>query len=168
VFREHGYDGASLSLISQATGLGKGSLYHFFPGGKEEMAGAVLHDIDAWFRKRVFLPLHTAADPQAGIALMMEAVETYFQSGQRICLVGAFALGDACDRFADPVRGYFAEWTGALADALMRAGHQPSEAAGLAEETVSAIQGALVLARALGDSDVFSRALGRVQMRLAA
>jgi AcrR family transcriptional regulator len=38
VFREHGYEDASLSLLSQATGLGKGSLYHFFPGGKEEMA----------------------------------------------------------------------------------------------------------------------------------
>ena len=34
VFREHGYEGASLSLISKATGLGKGSLYHFFPGVK--------------------------------------------------------------------------------------------------------------------------------------
>ncbi|TGQ06111.1 helix-turn-helix domain-containing protein, partial [Mesorhizobium sp. M00.F.Ca.ET.217.01.1.1] len=40
VFREHGYEGASLALIGAATGLGKGSLYHFFPGGKEEMARA--------------------------------------------------------------------------------------------------------------------------------
>ena len=45
VFREHGFEGASLSLISERTGLGKGSLYHFFPGGKEEMAAAVLDDI---------------------------------------------------------------------------------------------------------------------------
>ena len=51
VFREHGYEGASLSLISKATGLGKGSLYHFFPGGKEEMADAVLSEIDGWFEK---------------------------------------------------------------------------------------------------------------------
>jgi hypothetical protein len=28
VFREHGFAGASLALISPATGLGKGSLYH--------------------------------------------------------------------------------------------------------------------------------------------
>jgi len=167
VFREHGYDGASLSLISQATGLGRGSLYHFFPGGKEEMADAVLHDIDAWFRARVFKPLRTATDPHEGIALMMEAVEMYFRSGQRICLVGAFALGDARDRFADQVRDYFAAWTDALADALRRAGHHPPEATGLAEETVGAIQGALVLARALGDSGAFSRALARVRTRLA-
>ena len=41
VFRTHGYEGASLALISRHTGLGKGSLYHFFPGGKEEMAAEV-------------------------------------------------------------------------------------------------------------------------------
>jgi AcrR family transcriptional regulator len=57
VFRERGFDGASLSAISQATGLGKGSLYHHFPDGKEEMALAVLEDIDAWFEREVFSPL---------------------------------------------------------------------------------------------------------------
>jgi TetR/AcrR family transcriptional repressor of lmrAB and yxaGH operons len=46
VFREHGYEGASLALLGDATGLGKGSLYHFFPNGKEEMAAAVLDAID--------------------------------------------------------------------------------------------------------------------------
>jgi len=38
VFRTHGFEGASLSLISKATGLQRASLYHRFPGGKEEMA----------------------------------------------------------------------------------------------------------------------------------
>src|ERR1700720_3544465 len=42
VFRAHGYEGATLALISDATGLGKGSLYNFFPGGKEQMAMEVL------------------------------------------------------------------------------------------------------------------------------
>ena len=45
VFRAHGYEGATLSVITEATGLGKGSLYHFFPGGKEELAAAVLADL---------------------------------------------------------------------------------------------------------------------------
>ena len=50
VFREHGFEGASLSVIGKRTGLGKGSLYHFFPGGKEEMAAAVLTEIDGRFQ----------------------------------------------------------------------------------------------------------------------
>ena len=43
VFRIYGYEGASLSRIAEATGLQRASLYHRFPGGKEEMAEAVLN-----------------------------------------------------------------------------------------------------------------------------
>ena len=46
VFRTHGYEGASLARLGAGTGLGKGSMYNFFPGGKEEMAQAVLTHID--------------------------------------------------------------------------------------------------------------------------
>ncbi|WP_367608525.1 TetR/AcrR family transcriptional regulator [Teichococcus wenyumeiae] len=45
-FREPGFEGASLSILSKATGLREGSLYNFFPGGKEEMMEAVVADID--------------------------------------------------------------------------------------------------------------------------
>lgn len=64
IFREHGYDGTSLSLITEKTGLGKGSLYHFFPGGKEEMAEAVLGDISAWFRTHIFDVLRGTTDAE--------------------------------------------------------------------------------------------------------
>jgi AcrR family transcriptional regulator len=46
IFRELGFEGATLSRITERTGIGKGSLYHFFPGGKEEMAAAVLAEVD--------------------------------------------------------------------------------------------------------------------------
>ena len=52
-FRRKGYDGASLADLSAATGLGRSSLYHYFPGGKEEMARAVLDRADAWPRGAV-------------------------------------------------------------------------------------------------------------------
>ena len=46
VFRQHGYEGASLSLIADATGLGRSSIYHHFPGGKDEMVEAVFDNLD--------------------------------------------------------------------------------------------------------------------------
>jgi AcrR family transcriptional regulator len=42
VVRREGYDGASLAELSKATGLGKSSLYHHFPDGKNDMVAAVL------------------------------------------------------------------------------------------------------------------------------
>ena len=165
VFREFGYEGASLSRITGRTGLGKGSLYHFFPGGKEEMARAVLDDVDAWFERHVFAPLRDEA-PEAAIEGMWEAVTAYFRSGARICLVGAFALDGTRDRFAHAVSGYFARWIAALGGALVRRGWAAAEAHSRAEETVLGIQGALVLARATGDQAVFVRAVDRLRARL--
>ena len=167
VFREHGYEGASLSLISQATGLGKGSLYHFFPGGKEEMAQAVLAEIDGWFAAQVFRPLREADDPAAAVAAMFRTVAEYFRSGRRVCLVGALSLSDARDRFGERLRAYFAEWVVALSQALVRAGHPPETADALAEEVVGGIQGALVLARALDRTEVFERILAGLRDRCA-
>ncbi|HEV8390414.1 MAG TPA: TetR/AcrR family transcriptional regulator [Dongiaceae bacterium] len=166
VFREHGFEGASLSAIGERTGLGKGSLYHFFPGGKEEMAAAVLAEIDTWFAAHIFKPLREDADAARAIAQMFDAVERYFESGRRICLVGALALNDARDRFGPRVSGYFAAWTAALEDALIRAGHGHKKARGRAEEAVATIQGGLVLARAMNDSTLFQRILTRLKKRL--
>jgi TetR/AcrR family transcriptional repressor of lmrAB and yxaGH operons len=168
VFREHGYEGASLSLIGAATGLGKGSLYHFFPGGKEEMAASVIAHIDGWFEANVFAPLRDAREPRAGIDHMLQATDHYFRSGHRVCLIGAFALDEGRDLFAKEIKSYFSRWVAHLAEALKRIGHDQAQAAELAEETVAAIQGALTLARAFDDTAVFSRALQRARARLGA
>lgn len=167
VFREHGYDGASLATITERTGLGKGSVYHFFPGGKEEMATAVLAEIDAWFEREVFAPLRDGEAPEVAIAGMFRSVDAYFRSGRRVCLVGSFALGDTRDRFGRAVRAYFDTWRSTLATALHRRGHRPAAARALAEDVVAGIQGALVLARAVDDPAVFTRSLARLEARLA-
>lgn len=161
-FREYGFEGASLSRLSAATGLGRGSLYNFFPGGKEEMAAAVLADVDEWFTTSVFRPLLAASsgDPSA-VGEMFEAVAGYFKSGRRVCLQGAFALGRERDRFAATIRGYFERWITSLAAALRAGGAPEAEARAAALETVVAIQGAIVLSRALDEPEIFTRTLER-------
>ncbi len=166
VFRTYGFEGASLSVITRKTGLGKGSLYHFFPGGKEEMAEAVLAEIRRWFEEEIFRPLREAPDAQAALAQMFAASNRYFRSGRRVCLVGAFALGQERERFGQEIQGYFATWIADLANCLQRAGHTRPAAEALAEDTVSGIQGALVLSRSLDEPALFLRALDRIQNRL--
>lgn len=165
-FRAHGFEGASLSIISKATGLGKGSLYNFFPGGKEEMMAAVLGDIDQWFDRAIFTPLEQASDPAMAIATMMRDVEAYFHSGGRVCLIGWIGLGTARDPFARQVKGYFARWISALAQCLEAAHVPPSAARQLAEEAVAGIQGAIILARALADGGAFTRLVHHHRARL--
>lgn len=166
VFREYGYEGATITRITKATGLGKGSLYHLFPGGKEEMVAAVLDEIDSWFDSHVFSVLRSPAPPRDGISAMFKAVVAYFRSGRRVCLVGVLALGDTRDVFACAVRNYFTRWVAALADALVRSGWDTTAATALAEEIVAGIQGAIVLTRALDDPTVFTRTIARLRARL--
>ncbi|WP_412760056.1 TetR/AcrR family transcriptional regulator [Methylobacterium guangdongense] len=167
VFRAHGYEGTSLALISRATGLGKGSLYHLFPGGKAEMATLVLEEIDGWFETNLYAPLREAKHPAEAVSDMFDAVEVYFRSGRRVCLVGVVALGSERDRFGAAVRSYFARWVAALAGALERSGRNAAASNALAEEIVAQIQGAIVLARALDDPAVFSRAMTALRARAA-
>ena len=166
IFREYGFEGASLSLIGKQTGLGKGSLYHFFPGGKEQMATEVLGEIDGWFEERVYRPLRENNDPAQAMRNMCVSVRDYFHSGRRVCLIGAFALDHVRDRFAAPIRDYFAIWHQSLAAALARSGQNAKLASDIAEDAILSIQGALVLARALDDIQVFDRAMTRIETRL--
>lgn len=165
-FREHGFEGATLATLSKATGLGKGSLYNFFPGGKEEMMDAVLENIDGWFANAIFAPLEQALNPAAAITAMFDDVTAYFHSGRRVCVVGSLGLNSAGDAFALKVKGYFARWIAALARCLEAGRVPPALAASLAEEAVSGIQGAIVLARALDDEASFQRIVQRLRSSL--
>jgi len=166
VFRELGYEGASMSKITGRTGLSKGSLYHFFPGGKEDMAAAVLAHIDAWFVSNVFEPLERD-EPRTAINEMWHQVDAYFRSGQRICLVGAFALDETRDRFTALIGQYFKRWVDALSEALIRAGVTMEKASTLSEEAVGGIQGGLILARATSDEAIFERTISGLAARIA-
>lgn len=165
-FREHGFEGATLASLSKATGLGKGSLYNFFPGGKEEMMEAVLENIDGWFANAIFSPLEHVVDPAAAITAMFDDVTTYFRSGRRVCVVGSLGLNSAGEAFSVQVKEYFARWISALAHCLEVGRVPPALALDLAEEAVSGIQGAIVLARALGDDTSFQRIVRRLQSTL--
>lgn len=165
-FREYGYDGASLAVLVEATGLGKGSLYNFFPGGKAEMMAAVLDDIDRWFVETIFRPLEQGADPVQAIEAMLDAVSTYFLSGKRVCVVGSLGLNASGEHFASRVRQYFARWIAALASCLEQGGVAPALATDLAHEAVSGIQGAIVLTRALGEEATFRRIIERLKYLL--
>ena len=165
LFREQGFAGTSLSEITKRTGLGKGSLYHLFPDGKEEMARVVLEDVAGWFETNVFMPLRGGEDPAAGIDTMFRAVIDFFHSGRRVCLVGTFALDDTRERFAAEVQSYFAAWIRVLAAALKRNGFDSRTARETAEDVVAGIQGALVLARSQDEPAMFMRAMKRLQAR---
>jgi TetR/AcrR family transcriptional regulator, lmrAB and yxaGH operons repressor len=163
LFREHGYHGTSYAQIIKASGLGKGSLYHYFPGGKEDIAKAVLKQIDCWFEENIFAPLNTDNDPEKVLEKMFVTVDLYFASGQRICLLGSFALYDAKETFSSEIKSYFQRWIKALSTYLQKQGLSEQESRNLAYYTMVTIQGGLVMAQAIDDTDIFRQAISEAK-----
>ncbi|MGO3885937.1 MAG: TetR/AcrR family transcriptional regulator [Mycetocola sp.] len=168
VFRRRGFDAGSLSVIQKETGVGRGSLYHFFPNGKEDMARAVLSQVGGWFDDRIFGPLREDTNAAQAVTTMSREVGDYFVSNQRVCLFAVMTLGEEQDAFAAEVRSYFTDWVDALAATLTRGGLTKKDATQRALDAVATIQGGLILSRATGDEDTFLGINGRVERSLLA
>ena len=168
VFRDHGFEGASLTEFSRATGLGKSSLYHYFPGGKDEMAGAVLERVGAWMQTSAYGPLRGSGTPRARLRAMLRALDDFYAGGRNACVLGSLVLGGSRERFAASLKATFAGWVDALRVLALEAGVAPATAQQRAEDAVVRIQGALIVAGGLGDPAPFSRALRHIERDLLA
>jgi AcrR family transcriptional regulator len=166
VFKKHGYEGASLSDISQATGLGKGSLYHHFPGGKDDMATAVLERVQRWLDDVALTPLRGAGTPASRLRAMLKNFDELYAGGREACVLGTLTVGESRTKFADALRAAFATWIDALRDLAVEAGVPRQEAQRRAEDAVVRIEGSLVLAAGLGDPAPFRRATKSIERDL--
>lgn len=158
-FRNAGYDGASLADIASATGLGRSSLYHYFPRGKEEMASAVFDKVDAWMEERVIGPLHGEGTPAERLNRMIAALDAFYAGGRERCILGAFVVGQSGRIFGKRLATAFERWIAALAAVARDSGAKPDEARRRAEAAIMVIQGAVVLAGALDDPRPFKAML---------
>ena len=167
VFRLYGYDGASLACIAKATGLGKTNLYHYFPGGKVEMATAALNRVDSWLETSILANLHSTAKPVDKIQFMCIEVFRFFNEGQNSCLWAVLALGQSSDDlFHDRIKSALSKWIEAIALAIEDSGCDAQIARYRAEDAILRIQGALVLARGLDDTAPFLRAIESLPLLL--
>ena len=159
VFRLHGYDGASLSRISKATGLKRASLYHRFPGGKEEMARSLLEHADRLFEGEILAPLSQSRDPKARIRAMAKRLDGFYKGGRASCLLDTLSLGDLNAPLRAGIRASIKAWVDAMAGVAREAGLPAAKARRRAEEALVRIQGSLVVARVGGDAAPFARTL---------
>jgi TetR/AcrR family transcriptional regulator, lmrAB and yxaGH operons repressor len=159
VFRREGFDGASLSSISQATGLGRSSLYHYFPGGKRGMALAVLDHVEGWFANRIAEPSARETPAQDRIDTLLVAVDELYKGGTASCLLERLLASVDHDAFQSRLAPIFAAWTTTLAGVLIDGGVPTATASERAEDAIARIEGALIVCAATGSAGAFRRAL---------
>ncbi|MFL9456566.1 MULTISPECIES: TetR/AcrR family transcriptional regulator [Nostocales] len=166
LFRQYGYDGATLSKISQATGLGKASLYHHFPGGKDEMMMAVLDFLNSWFEQHILKALHSEGDVRTRLCRMCDRVLELYDGGEQPCLTAIILMGSARDVFHAKVQAVLRAWIDAIANVLIEAGFRESLAKERAQNALIAIQGALIVAHGLDDLTPFERVVKQLPQEL--
>ncbi len=157
VFRSRGYEGATISEIAKATGLGKASLYHHFPGGKQEMTEALVRMTLSRLNAGAFAPLYEPGPPKERLLEVLDGWNTYLDDGNANCLLGVLMLGTAKDLVGAMVTDQFNVWLNGLADLYEKAGKKPKAAARCAHEFVAELQGAVVLARIQDSTKHYTR-----------
>jgi TetR/AcrR family transcriptional repressor of lmrAB and yxaGH operons len=159
VFRDRGFEGASLADLSRATGLGKSSLYHHFPGGKEEMAAAVLARATARIDNAI-LEVARAPEPlRLRVRRIVAAFEQMYAGGRTSCVLGQLAAASMGTEARRGLRVAFTHWIKAIAELAVESGMSPARAHEFSEDWVARLQGSLILQAASGDTRPFTRAM---------
>jgi len=164
LFKTRGFAGASLTECARATGLGRASLYHHFPGGKADMGRAALAHEGQRFARLVLEPLGLAAPGDARLAAMFDGLAQYYAQSPDACLMNSMTLAAGEDDFAAVIRDAVGVWRARMADCLGGG----AEGLARADDVIAGVQGAVVLARIAGEPGRFAAALARLRARTIA
>lgn len=146
-----GYNGMGLKALSEATGLPAGSIYHHFPGGKDEIAAtAIIETAEAIAQLLEALLVDGVTEDAVGrmFGFMADRLEaTDFVAG---CVVGTPALDDPtpAPRVLGACASGFERLSEPISDAFVREGRSPEDARVMATTLLGSYEGATVLARA--------------------
>jgi TetR/AcrR family transcriptional repressor of lmrAB and yxaGH operons len=143
-----GLQSTSFSEVLEDSGAPRGSVYHHFPGGKDQMIGSAL---DAAGERAIELLDRKAGAPAEEIATWFlhiwreVLVRGKFEAG---CAVLAVAVAADSPELLDQTARVFRAWRRRLAELLEQGGLQADDAARFAAVLVASSEGAVVLARA--------------------
>lgn len=162
-FRNFGYDGLSLSQISKATDLGKASLYHYFPGGKDQMALEVMQMTSDWVQAEIVETLISDVSPNERLKKVLGKFNAFYECGEKACILEAMIASDAPDTVKEKARIVFDMLIESFKKLALDTHRNKSEALSLAESTIAELQGALIVSRGTQNKSIFKRALTRIE-----
>ena len=152
---QKGLQGASFAEVLELTGAPRGSVYHHFPNGKDEMVSAALDAVSEATLKRLGeLDRTPVAITDGFLALWSDLLDrAKLTAGCAVVAVSVAATGDLLDHAG----AVFSRWTGHLAGLLTEAGVDPAAAADFATLLIAASEGAVIMSRAQRSREPFDR-----------
>ncbi len=157
LFRRYGYTGTGLKQVVANANAPFGSLYHFFPNGKEQLGEEVIRRSGQMYADIVMFVYDAAPDPVSaatdvfrGAAAVLEATD-YADA----CPIATVALEVA--NVSEPLRiataDVFSSWIDLATTRIAAADIAPAKARELALMLIMSLEGAFILARAMRSTE---------------
>ena len=149
LLRERGAAAVTVDEVLVRSGAPRGSVYHHFPGGRAQ----ILREALEYAGLEITASIDEAAGESAAALLRLFVqfwerclVDSDYQAG---CPVLAAAVGSGEDeqQLSTSAGEIFSRWREASRQAYLREGFEAADAAALADTTISAMEGAVVLCR---------------------
>lgn len=162
-----GYSGTGVNDVVRHAQAPKGSLYFHYPDGKEGLGAAALDLAVEQFGDLIADAAAKADNPGAALRLAIEVLsdivsESDFQLGCPVSVV-TLEMGAKSDRLREACAAAFQSWITPTAQLLKASGLSEEEAGGLAMVIVSTLEGAVILSRAMRNTQPLEAAANVVE-----
>jgi AcrR family transcriptional regulator len=173
LIRERGAHPTAIADVLEHSGAPRGSAYHYFPGGRTQLLCEAIDYAGEHIAARI-------AKGQSGVEVLDELIADYrkqlihtdYRAGCPVVAVAVEAgdpvKQDQASAVIDRAAAAFARWTDLIAQQLIADGVSAQRAEELAMLTTTAIEGAIVVARASHDVKPLDLVHGQLRALLQA
>ncbi|MBC8080117.1 MAG: TetR/AcrR family transcriptional regulator [Gorillibacterium sp.] len=170
LFQSQGYHATGLNQIIQESGAPKGSLYHYFPGGKEQLAIEALNRGRMFITQRLRSHMESDLSPiealQALLTAFIAAMEnSEFAGGMSVANI-ALDTANTSEGIRMACAEAYDEWIGVIGAKLISHGMEANKASEIAHILHAIIEGSFIIAIVQRDSAIFHMLIKRLPQLL--
>ena len=152
LLRRQGYAATGVKQIVAAAQAPFGSIYHHFPGGKEELGAAAIRRSGALYELLIPAVFDPAPDLVSAVRLFFEEAAAHLEESEYedACPIATVALevSSTSDTMREACADVFESWIAAGVPRFTAAGLDEATSRALVVAMIAALEGAFVLARA--------------------
>ena len=148
LFQSQGYSATTMSQVLQESGAPKGSLYYYFPQGKEQLAIEAIGLIRQKIEEQIRRYLAKIEDPVEAIQALINATAAELEQPENIIFCTVSLLTLEVSLVSEPLRkacrATNAAWEQAFVEKLEQGGYAPDRAGELGALVQVMIDGAII------------------------
>jgi TetR/AcrR family transcriptional repressor of lmrAB and yxaGH operons len=162
LLERQGYFATGLNQIVEESGAPKGSLYYYFPGGKDEICEEAIRRSGASLEKSIDRVMSEADTAAEGIAALVEGISrameaSNFGAGGPLTTVATETAGQN-ERLNNACEEIYESWRATFERHIRKDGIDSSRAERLSTLVLATMEGAIILSRTYKSTEPLQRA----------